>query len=163
MANRVLERASPACWAPSPMELPPLVTYPPPGQGDPPAQTRPVAFLLCGQEEASSALPLTPCPVWASQSPHLLPTFQAEVRPGSEQVSPESSAALPVLSKRISRHDSSRAWGRPHHGQGALLGKLRSPQAHPLSPTVPNPPHTEQEVGSRVELDQKTLTPPLMR
>lgn len=88
------------------------------------------------------------CPVWVSQPLHLTPTLQEEAKPGSEQVSLATMAVLPTLSTWTSRHDSSRAWDRPHHGQGALLGKLRSPQPHPLSPAVLNPPHTEQDVGS---------------
>lgn len=111
--------------------------------------------LCCvGQkEEASCALHRFPC------CPRLSPTFQAEARPGSERVSPATRAVLLVLSRRTSRHDSSRAWGRPHHGPAALQGKLSFPQPPPLTPAVPNPPHTEQEAGSRVGLDAETPHP----
>lgn len=67
-------------------------------------------------------------------------------------------AVLPMLTRWTSRHDSSRAWGRPHHGQGALEGKLRSPWLCSQNPSVPNPPHAEQEVRARVGLEAEPLT-----
>lgn len=84
------------------------------------------------------------------------PTFQAEARPCPEQVSP---AATALLTTWTSRRDSSRAWGRPHCGQGTLHGKLRSPQPHPQSPTIPNPLHPEPEVEPDAETSHPTSGP----
>lgn len=132
----------------SPHGIPTSHNIPSPRSGDPRAHRRPVALVLWEQEERGSARQLTCRPAQGSQPPHL-----AETRPGSELGSPVTVATLSVWSRWTSRHDSSRAWGRPYHGQGAQQGKQRAPQLHPLSPMVPNPPHTEQEVGARVGLE----------
>lgn len=154
MANRILESAfhSLPSRHPNPVTCLPQVS----GTHLP---RRDLWSLCCvgKKEETSSALLFTSW--WASQPPPSSPTFQAKARPGSERVSLATTAVLPMFFRRTSRHDSSRAWDRPHHGQGALLGKLRSLQPHPSSPAVPNPPHIEQKVESRVGLDEETPHP----
>ena len=132
-----------------------------PRSGDPPAQRRCVALCAMWVRRERQALPCCGPPALRrlpSNPPH--PHIQAESRPGSKLVSPATTAVLPVLSRCTSRHDSSRAWGRPHHGQGPLQGKLRSPQPQPSEPHCPkSTKHTRSCVGSGWDWLQRPFIP----